>query len=166
MLDRLTLQPLERRQPGPDEVEIAVLATGLTFRDVLMALGRYPGVSNVFGNECVGRIVALGEGVRQFQSGQRVIVMGPGSFASHMTLAAHDVMPVPDSLSDEEAAGIPSAFLTAYYALCHLAQMAPGDRVLIHAAAGGVGLAAVQLAQRAGAEVFATAGSQREAGRT
>lgn len=162
MLDRLALQPLERRQPGPDEVEIAVLATGLTFRDVLMALGRYPGVSNVFGNECVGRIVALGPGVRQFQPGQRVIVMGPGSFASHMTLAAHDVMPVPDSLSDEDAAGIPSAFLTAYYALCHLARIAPGDRVLIHAAAGGVGLAAVQLAQRAGAEIFATAGNERK----
>jgi NADPH:quinone reductase-like Zn-dependent oxidoreductase/SAM-dependent methyltransferase/acyl carrier protein len=162
MLDRLTLQPLERRQPGPDEVEIAILATGLTFRDVLMALGRYPGASSVFGNECVGRIVALGAGVRQFQSGQRAIVMGPGSFASHMTLAAHDVIPVPDSLSDEEAASIPSAFLTAYYALCHLARMAPGDRVLIHAAAGGVGLAAVQLAQRTGAEVFATAGNQQK----
>jgi acyl transferase domain-containing protein/NADPH:quinone reductase-like Zn-dependent oxidoreductase/SAM-dependent methyltransferase/acyl carrier protein len=162
MLDRLTLQPLERRQPGPDEVEIAILATGLTFRDVLMALGRYPGGSNIFGNECVGRIVSLGAGVREFQMGQRVIVMGPGSFASHMTLAAHDVIPVPDSLSDEEAAGIPSAFLTAYYALCHLARMAPYDRVLIHAAAGGVGLAAVQLAQRAGAEVFATAGSQQK----
>ena len=162
LLDRLTLQPFERRQPGPDEVEIAVLATGLTFRDVLMALGRYPGISNVFGNECVGRIVSLGAGVRQFQPGQRVIAMGPGSFASHMTLASRDLIPVPDSLSDEEAAGIPSAFLTASYALCHLARIAPGDSVLIHAAAGGVGLAAVQLAQRAGAEIFATAGSQQK----
>ena len=162
VLDCLTLQPLERRRPGPGEVEIAILTTGLTFRDVLMALGRYPGVSNVFGNECVGRIVSLGAGVRQFQPGQRVIVMGLGSFASHMTLAARNVIPVPNSLSDEEAAGIPSAFLTASYALCHLARMAPGDRVLIHAAAGGVGLAAVQLALRTGAEIFATAGGQQK----
>jgi NADPH:quinone reductase-like Zn-dependent oxidoreductase/SAM-dependent methyltransferase/acyl carrier protein len=162
MLDRLALQPLERRHPRSGEVEVAVLATGLNFRDVLMALGRYPGGSDVFGYECVGKIVSLGEGVHHFQLGQRVIVMGPGSFASHMTLPADHVMLVPNSLSDHEAATIPSAFLTAHYALSHLGKIAAGDRVLIHAAAGGVGLAAVQLAQRAGAEVFATAGSPQK----
>ncbi len=159
VLDHLTLQPMERRAPGSGEVEIEILATGLNFRDVLMALGRYPGNSTVFGNECAGKIVAVGEGVQQFQVGERVIAMGPGSFASHMTVPAGHVMPVPKALSDYEAATIPSAFLTAHYALCHLGKIATGDRVLIHAAAGGVGLAAVQLAQRAGAEIFATAGS-------
>lgn len=159
VLDHLTLQPVERRNPGPGEVEIAVLATGLNFRDVLMALGQYPGNSDVFGYECAGKIVALGEGVQQFQVGQRVIAMGPGSFASHMTIPVGHVLAIPDSLSDHEAAAIPTAFLTAYYALCHLGKISAGDRVLIHAAAGGVGLAAVQLALRAGAEVFATAGN-------
>ncbi len=162
ILDGLALQPWQRRQPGPGEVEVAVIATGLNFRDVLIALGRYPGASDLFGYECVGRIVALGEGVHDLQMGQRVIVMGPGSFASHMTLPGHHVMPVPDSLGDNEAATIPSAFLTASYALCRLGKIAAGDRVLIHAAAGGVGLAAVQLAQRAGAEIFATAGSPQK----
>ena len=162
MLDRLALQPLPRRHPGAGEVEVAVLATGLNFRDVLMALGRYPGGSDVFGYECAGKIAALGAGVRHFQLGQRVLVMGPGSFASHMTLPVDHVMPVPNSLSDYEAATIPSAFLTAHYALSNLGKIAAGDRVLIHAAAGGVGLAAVQLAQRAGAEVFATAGSPQK----
>jgi acyl transferase domain-containing protein/ubiquinone/menaquinone biosynthesis C-methylase UbiE/acyl carrier protein len=159
LLDRLQLQPLERRLPGRGEVEVEISATGLNFRDVLMALGRYPGNSTLFGYECAGKIVALGEGVECLKEGQRVVVMGPGSFASHMTIPNDHVVPVPDSLSDEEAAAIPSAFLTAYYALCRLGKITAGDRVLIHAAAGGVGLAAVQLAQRAGAEVFATAGS-------
>ena len=162
VLDGLTLQPAERSRPKAGEVEVSVLATGLTFRDVLIALGRYPGKSESFGNECAARIVALGDGVRDLQLGQRVIVMGPGSLASHMTVASTSVMPVPDCLSDEEAATIPSAFLTAHYALVHRGKLQAGERVLIHAAAGGVGLAAVQLAQRVGAEVFATAGSDEK----
>jgi NADPH:quinone reductase-like Zn-dependent oxidoreductase/malonyl CoA-acyl carrier protein transacylase/SAM-dependent methyltransferase/acyl carrier protein len=159
ILDNLVLEPLARRAPGPGEVEVAVHATGLNFRDVLMALGRYPGKSDVFGYECMGRIAALGEGVGDLKLGQRVMVMGPGGFSSHMTLPSEHVLGIPDSLSDAEAATIPSAFSTAYYALCTLGKIAAGDRVLIHAAAGGVGLAAVQLALRAGAEIFATAGS-------
>lgn len=162
VLDRLVLEPLMRRAPGPGEVEVAVLATGLNFRDVLMALGRYPGNSTVFGYECMGRIAALGEGVTDLQLGQRVMVMGPGGFGSHMTLPSGHVLGIPDSLSDSEAATIPSAFSTAYYTLCTLGKIAAGDRVLIHAGTGGVGLAAVQLAQRAGAEIFATAGSQEK----
>ena len=159
VLDRLVLEPLERRAPGAGEVEVAVLSTGLNFRDVLMALGRYPGNSTVFGYECMGRIAALGEGVSDLQLGQRVMVMGPGGFASHMTLPSEDVLGIPDSLSDQEAATIPSAFSTAYYSLCTLGKISAGDKVLIHAGTGGVGLAAIQLAQRAGAEIFATAGS-------
>ena len=162
MLDGLVLRPLERSSPKDGEVEIEVLATGLTFRDVLMALGRYPGSSEFFGNECVGKIVALGNSVNNLHLGQRVVVMGPGSFASHITLPSSYVAPAPDCLSDEEAATIPSAFLTAHYALRHLGRIRAGDRVLIHAATGGVGLAAVQLAQQAGAEIFATAGSEEK----
>ena len=162
LLDRLALAPLERRHPGPGEVEVSVDATGLNFRDVLIAMGRYPGDSQVFGYECVGKISAVGEGVRDLHLGQRVVVLGPGSFASHLTVSANHVLPAPKSLSNCQAASIPSAFLTARYALCHLGRIAAGERILIHAAAGGVGLAAVQLAQAAGAEIFATAGSSRK----
>lgn len=162
VLDSLVLQPTERSSPKEGEVEIAIAATGLTFRDVLMALGRYPGPSGLFGNECVGRVVALGDGVRDLELGQRVVVMGPGSFASHVTLPRGHVTAVPDGLSDQEAATIPSAFLTAHYAICRLGKLEAGERVLIHAATGGVGLAAVQLAQRVGAEIFATAGSEQK----
>jgi len=162
VLDSIAWQPFERSSPKAGEVEVLVLATGLTFRDVLMALGRYPGKSESFGNECVGKIVALGDGVTDLELGQRVAVMGPGSFASHITLPRNHVTPVPDVLSDAEAATIPSAFLTAHYAFDRLGKLRSGESVLIHAAAGGVGLAAVQLAQRANAEIFATAGSEQK----
>ncbi|MGF7179797.1 SDR family NAD(P)-dependent oxidoreductase [Tunturiibacter psychrotolerans] len=162
LLDNLALQPLERRNPAPGEVEVSVRATGLNFRDVLIAMGRYPGDSQVFGYECFGNIVALGEDVHHLHLGQRVVVLGPGSFASHITVPADHAVPAPKSLSDNQAAGITSAFLTAHYALCYLGHIGAGDRILIHAAAGGVGLAAVQLAQRAGAEIFATAGSPQK----
>jgi acyl transferase domain-containing protein/NADPH:quinone reductase-like Zn-dependent oxidoreductase/SAM-dependent methyltransferase/acyl carrier protein len=161
-LDRLALSPLGRRRPLADEVEVEVTATGLNFRDVLIALGRYPGDSQIFGYECAGKIVALGERVQDFKLGQRVIVLGPGSFSSHMTVPSSHLLPIATDLSDNEAAAIPSAFLTAYYALWHLGRITAGDRILIHAAAGGVGLAAVQIAQRAGAEIFATAGSPKK----
>ena len=159
LLDSLSLRPLVRRHPGPGEVEIEILATGLNFRDVLTALGRYPGSSQVFGYECTGMIAALGEGVQAFQAGDKVMAAVPGSFGSYVTVPADWVMPIPKTLNEFEAATIPGAFLTAQYALCYLGGISAGDRVLIHAAAGGVGLAAVQLAQRAGAEIFATAGS-------
>src|SRR6202044_2598277 len=86
LLDRLALKPLVRRNPGPGEVEVSVAATGLNFRDVLIAMGRYPGDSQVFGYECAGKISALGDGVHHLHLGQRAMVLGPGSFASHMTI--------------------------------------------------------------------------------
>jgi NADPH:quinone reductase-like Zn-dependent oxidoreductase/SAM-dependent methyltransferase/acyl carrier protein len=159
VLDNLSLCPMDRSSPGPGEVEIEVHATGLGFRDVLMALGRYPGRSQVLGYECAGSIVRVGEGITRFYAGQRVMAVGPGSYSAFLTMAEERVAPIPELLSDEQAATLPSAFLTAHYALCRLGRLSAGEKVLIHAAAGGVGLAAVQLAQRAGAEIFATAGS-------
>jgi acyl transferase domain-containing protein len=159
ILDNLQLKPLARRAPGPNEVEIETAAAGLNFRDVLNALGMYPGDAGALGNECVGRVVAIGSGVTNVAVGQDVIAMGGGTLSSYATTIADYVAPRPSRLSAEEAATIPVTYLTAGYALHQLAGMKRGDRVLIHAAAGGVGLAAVQLAQRAGAEIFATAGS-------
>lgn len=162
VLDNLTLRPATRRQPGPGEVEIQVRATGLNFRDVLKALGRYPGETGSFGDECAGVIVATGAGVNEFQVGDEVVAMVGGSFSSFVTVSAQMVVLKPANISFAEAVTIPVTFLTAYDTLHHLGHMSAGDRVLIHAAAGGVGLAAVQLAQQAGAEIFATAGSPRK----
>jgi acyl transferase domain-containing protein/acyl carrier protein len=168
LLENLTLVPLKRVQPAADEVEIRVRATGLNFRDVLNALGLlkeyaealgFASASDMpFGGECAGEVVAVGENVSDFKVGDEVIAaMAIGSLGSHVTVKADFVIAKPPAMSFEEAATMTTTFLTAAYSLNHLAQIRPGDRVLIHAAAGGVGQAAVQIAQQASAEIFATA---------
>lgn len=159
VLDNLEFRPLTRRPPASGEVEVEIEATGLGFRDVLSALGMIAQETGPLGAECAGRIAAIGAKVDDFKIGDEVIAMALGSFSSYVTIPVDFVVHKPRRLSLTEAATIPSAFLTAYYTLHRLASMSASDRVLIHAAAGGVGLAAVQLAQRAGAEIFATAGT-------
>lgn len=162
VLENLTLQPTTRRPAGAGELEIEVYATGLNFRDVLTVLDMYRGVPGPLGNECAGKVTAVGEGVTEFHVGDEVIALAGKSFASCVTVSANVVIHKPASLSFAEAATIPVAFLTADYGLNRLAKMKAGDRVLIHAAAGGVGMAAVQLAQLAGAEIFGTAGTEEK----
>lgn len=159
VLDNLALVPADRPAPGPGEVEVRVRVSGLNFRDVLNALDMYPGNPGPLGDEFVGEIARVGEGVADYQVGDVVLGMAPASFSTYVIAPVTAIYPKPAILSDEEAATIPITFMTAYYALHHFAGMAAGERVLIHAGAGGVGMAAVQLAQRAGAEIFATAGS-------
>ncbi|GAA6624131.1 SDR family NAD(P)-dependent oxidoreductase [Scytonema sp. NUACC26] len=162
ILETLTFQRALRQQPGPGEVEIEVGATGLNFKEVLLALGMLPIPSDVdlkFGLECAGKIVALGEGVEGFEIGDEAIALGDGCFSRFLTTSALSVAPKPKHLSLSEAATLPVAFTTAYYSLIKLGKLSQGDRVLIHAATGGVGLAAVQIAQWVGAEIFATAGN-------
>ena len=161
-LDGLALQTVRRRPPGPGEVEIEVVAAGLNFSDVMKALGMYPGLPDgpvPLGAECSGRITAIGEGVDGFRLGDEVLAVAGFAFGSHVVTRAELVAVKPARIGFEEAATLPIAFLTASYALEYLGRLGPGERVLIHAASGGVGLAAVQLARRAGAEVFATAGT-------
>lgn len=157
--DGLLLRPLERPQPGTDEVLIEVHTAGLNFRDVLNTLALYPGDAGGLGHECAGIVVEVGAGVSGLRRGDRVLAIASDSLASLAVAKAELTLPMPPALSFAEAATIPIAFATAAYGLRTLARLAPGQRVLIHAAAGGVGLAAVQLAQRAGAEVIGTAGS-------
>jgi acyl transferase domain-containing protein/acyl carrier protein len=162
MLDNLRLEATPRREPGPGQVEIEVHASGLNFMNVMSALGVCPGAEGgvgTLGLECAGRISAVGDGVPGFQVDDEVLAVANDSLASHARADARMVAPKPARWSFEEAAAVPIVFLTAHYALTHLARLQRGERVLIHAAAGGVGLAALQIAQRAGAEIFATAGS-------
>jgi acyl transferase domain-containing protein/NADPH:quinone reductase-like Zn-dependent oxidoreductase/acyl carrier protein len=164
VLDRLTLRPCARRPPGASEIELEVAAAGLNFLDVLLALGSLPSdapddAGPQLGHECVGSVTALGESVAGLAVGDQVIALAPRCFGTHALADARLVLRRPPQLSAIDAATVPLAFVTAHYALTHVARLARGERVLIHAAAGGVGLAAVQLAQRAGAEIFATAGS-------
>jgi myxalamid-type polyketide synthase MxaB len=161
-LDGLTLRAASRQKPGPDEVEIRVHATGLNFKDVLNTLGMVGSDSFPLGNECAGTIVEVGKNVKDFKPGDEAIAYAPGSFRSYLTISEDFVILKPEHISFEEAAGLLVVFHTAYATLHELGKMSKGDRVLIHAATGGVGMAALQLAQKAGAEIFATAGSERK----
>jgi len=168
MLDQLTLFPAQRLTPAAGEVELQIKASGLNFRDVLSALGMLEEVlikmghhqaSDVpFGGECTGIVTAVGEGVNDLQVGDAVIAAQVvGSLRQFVTVSADFVVLKPKAMTFTEAATVATTFLTAYYGLVHCAKLQAGDRILIHAAAGGVGQAAVQIAQHIGAEVFATA---------
>ncbi len=169
VLDNLASVPMQRRAPGPGEVEISIRATGLNLRDVLRALGMLKdfeaargygsSADMTFGFECAGTVVRTGTGVSHVRVGDNVVaaLTFDGSLASYLTIDAAFVFAMPGRLSYEEAATLPLAYLTAEYGLRRLCSITRGDRVLIHAAAGGVGLAAVQIALAAGAEIFATA---------
>jgi len=156
-LDQLALLPAP--QPGPPGegmVRIEVRAAGLNFRDVMAVLGVYPGSSEI-GGEGAGVVAEVGPGVERFAVGDRVMGLLVGAFGPQATADQRLLVKVPEGWSFAEAAAAPMAWCTACYGLLDLADLQPGERVLIHAAAGGVGSAAVAIAQRAGAEVFATA---------
>jgi acyl transferase domain-containing protein/NADPH:quinone reductase-like Zn-dependent oxidoreductase/acyl carrier protein len=156
-MENLKWEMTDRRAPGPEEVEIRVHATALNFRDVMNTMGQ--GDPGPLGLECAGEIVAVGERINHFALGDAVVAVAPDSFAGYVTTSAQWVAPKPVRMSFDEVVTVPIAFVTAHFSLNHLAKIQAGDRVLIHAAAGGVGLAAITLAKRAGAEIFATAGS-------
>ena len=166
--DNLQLAPMKRKKPARDQVEIAIAATALNFRDVLISLGmlrhHYEGALGLMraneiqlGFDCAGTISAVGEGVTDLAVGDAVMSSCTGSAASHATTYRQGVIRIPTGLNMATAAALPTVFWTAYHGLIQLAQLKRGERILIHAAAGGVGLAAIQLAQHLGAEIFATA---------
>ncbi|MEM7125070.1 MAG: type I polyketide synthase, partial [Chloroflexota bacterium] len=158
------------RSPAAGEVQVEVKAVGLNFRDVLNSLGMlkeyYADVLGIgraqdvgLGFECAGIVTQVGEDVTDLAVGDRVMGLGTldGTFASYITLPASQMAPIPEHLTYADAATIPMTFLTAWYGLVELANLQPGERILIHAASGGVGQAAVQIAQAIGAKVFGTA---------
>ena len=168
-LRNLQWQFVSGRILADDEVELEVQATGLNFRDVMYALGLLSdeAIENGFagatlGLECAGKITRIGKDVRQFTVGERVVGFGPACFANRVITKAAAISYIPRALSSEAAATIPSTFLTSYYALVHLGRLQAGEKILIHGAAGGVGLAAIQIARWCGAEIFATAGSDEK----
>ncbi len=165
LLDRLAWRTCERVPPGPGEAEVRVATAALNFRDVLKALDVYPGDAEdvaAFGDEAAGVISAVGPGVTDRRPGDAVVVLGQHCLAAHVTVPAAATFLKPEGMGFDEAAALPVVFLTAWHALVHSARLRAGEKVLIHAASGGVGLAAVRVAQRLGAEVFGTAGSEQK----
>ncbi len=143
-------EPLE-----PGQVRIAVRSAGVNFRDVLLALGMVD--QDVMGGEVGGLVLETGPGVTGLAPGDRVMGMVPASFGPVAVADRRLITALPEGWSFTDGATVPIAFLTAFRGLVDLAAVRPGDRVLIHAATGGVGMAAVQLARHLGAEVWATA---------
>jgi NADPH2:quinone reductase len=162
-LDGLTLSDIpDPGPPGAGEVRIRTAAAGLNFADLLISAGKYqvkPQPPFVPGFELAGTIEAVGGGVTQFEPGDRVMAIPEhGAFAEIVVTAADGVYPVPRGMSMAEAAGFPIAYGTSYLALVEQARLQAGETLLVHGAAGGVGLTAVEIGKALGAQVIATAG--------
>src|SRR5215207_2576728 len=163
------LEVQERPDPqvGPGEVRIAVKAAGLNFADTAARVGLYPDAPKppcVLGYEVAGEVESVGEGVESPAVGDRVVAGTRfGGHSSLVTVPADQALPLPDRLSFEQGAAIPVNYVTAYCGLVIMGGVAKGDRVLIHAAAGGVGTAAIQVARLHRAEIFGTASSSKHA---
>jgi acyl transferase domain-containing protein/acyl carrier protein len=162
-LSRVAFRRVARRRPAPGDVEIEVLAVGLNFGDILFALGLLPsdGV-HALGVECCGRLSAVGSDVTGWSIGDEVVALARPSLSSRVHARASLIARKPSGLDVEEAATLPIAVLTAYYSLHHLARLQSRERVLIHSASGAVGIACIRTAQAAGAEIFATAGTDEK----
>jgi acyl transferase domain-containing protein/acyl carrier protein len=167
-IEGLELRTIPAEGPSANEVEIEVEAAGLNFRDVLCALGMIAGLeSSKPGGECAGTVTRVGAGVRTFRPGDKVFAISPsfrkqGMLSSRVRIPESLVARMLPAMSFAEAAGIPVVFLTAWYGLVKLARLEKGESVLIHAASGGVGLAAIQVANWLGANVWATAGTEEK----
>jgi len=161
-LNSLRFAPFAHKPCGQGEVLIDVKAAGMNFRDVLKALALYPGEApdaRIFGDEVAGIVLAVGPDVTQVRAGDRVFGLAVFGLATQTIARVSDVRRIPEHLSFEEAATLPVVFMTSWHALRNVARLRKRETVLIHAGAGGVGMAAIQIAHHLGAQVIASAGS-------
>ncbi|KAG6152537.1 Type I Iterative PKS [Claviceps purpurea] len=156
-LDSLYFQDDEDTPLGPDDIEIAVEATGMNFKDVMISMGQL--ASPYIGVECSGTVARIGSEVESLSVGDKVCAMPLGAYRTFARCLATSAAKIPKDMSMETAASVPVAYCTAYYGLFEIANLQAGEKILIHAAAGGVGQCAIQLANMVGAEIFATVGS-------
>lgn len=173
----LVLKKKELLSPAKDHIQIKIKAASLNFRDLMMAMNMYPptpGLPSVMGSDYSGVVTAVGEDVTEFKTGDEVFCLAAGSllsdnsldenshFAAYINVKAIQIAYKPSNISWEEAASIPTVFLTSYFSLHHVANLKKKEKVLIHTATGGVGLAAIQVARWLGAEIFVTAGTDEK----
>jgi len=162
LLDSLHFTSFQMPVCAADEVLIKVKAAGMNFRDVLKALALYPAETidaRIFGDEVAGEVVAVGSDVTHLKVGDKAFGLAVFGIATHTLARAGDMRVMPANLTYEEAATLPVVFMTAWHALKTVAHMKAGETILVHAGAGGVGMAAIQIAHHLGAEVIASAGS-------
>jgi NADPH:quinone reductase-like Zn-dependent oxidoreductase len=161
------LEVRERPDPlvGPGEIRVAVRAAGINFADLMARSGTYPDappLPSVIGYDVAGEVESVGEGVTSFKVGDRVLGGTRfGGYAELVTVGEGQILPLPEALSFEQGAGFVVNYSTAYAGLVTMGGLKPGERMLIHAAAGGVGIAATQVAHRIGAEIFGTASASK-----
>jgi acyl transferase domain-containing protein/NADPH:quinone reductase-like Zn-dependent oxidoreductase/acyl carrier protein len=170
-LDSVAWEEMSLPEPVEGEVVVSVEASGLNFRDVMWAMGLLPEealedgfAGATIGMEFAGRILAVGSEVNDLRPGDKVMGIGPAAFSTHVRIRRDGVTKLPEQMETVAAATVPVAFLTAYYAMVELGRIRPGETILIHGAAGGVGLAALQIAKHRGAKVIATAGTVEKRG--
>jgi acyl transferase domain-containing protein/NADPH:quinone reductase-like Zn-dependent oxidoreductase/SAM-dependent methyltransferase len=146
----------------PDGIEVAVKAVGINFKNVMVALGQIPDTS--LGQECSGIVTAVGDAIpaSEFAVGDRVCCLTRDAFRNFARGHRTAVFKIPQEMSFATAAAVPVAFCTAWYSLIHLGRLQAGESILIHAAAGGVGQSAIQIAMAAGAEIYVTVGSNEK----
>ena len=166
-LDSLRFVAERRAALKRDDVEVEIEAACLNFRDVAVALGLYPMPANKvmprFGCDGAGRVVAVGDAVTQFKVGDEVFFLsGDSTFARYARVPEMAVFRKPAHWTFEEAAGLPLNLITVFYSIRLPGRLTQGERILIHCAAGGIGLAAIQLARNTGAEIFATCGTEEK----
>jgi polyketide synthase 12 len=166
VLDNITLRETERRIPAADEVEIQVKASALNFRDIMIAMGLLSDAAiegglfgRTFGLECAGVVSKVGEDVKDLKAGDKVMATAPSCLGGFAYPKACHVVKKPKHINMYEAASLPVVYTTAYFSLVHHCRLEKGEKILIHAAAGGVGIAAIHIAKTLGAEVFATVSS-------
>lgn len=161
----LQLVELPVPEPGAGQVLVRVEASGINFIDTYLREGRYPApLPFTPGQEAAGTVEALGEGVERFRKGDRVAWTGTrGTYAEYALAPASDLLPLPEHISFEQAAAMMTQGLTAHYLAFDTYKIQPGDTVLVHAGAGGVGLLLTQVAKRLGARVLATVSTEKKA---
>ncbi|MEP0860713.1 MAG: NAD(P)H-quinone oxidoreductase [Ignavibacterium sp.] len=163
--DKLYIGEFPKPEVGEEEILVEVKATALNRADILQRLGKYPqptGASPILGLEIAGDVVAKGSKVFKWKKGDKVFGLIPGGgYAQYAVIHEEMAMRIPDKLGYEEAAAIPEAFLTAFQSIVWLAELKPGEYILIHAGASGVGTAAIQLAREIGAKIIITASAEK-----
>ena len=167
VLDNVILREMERRAPGPGEVEVQIRASALNFKDIMIAMGLLSDAAieggllgRRFGFECAGIISRVGPDVTHLRVGDEVMAIAASCFGGFAYPKACHVVEKPESIDWNEAASLPVVYVTAYFSLVHHCRLQVGEKVLIHAAAGGVGIAAINIAHAIGAEVYATVSTQ------
>jgi acyl transferase domain-containing protein/NADPH:quinone reductase-like Zn-dependent oxidoreductase/surfactin synthase thioesterase subunit/SAM-dependent methyltransferase len=166
VLDNLVLRETERREPAANEVEVQIKASALNFRDIMIAMGLLSDAAvegglfgRTFGLECAGIVSKVGSSVTNVKVGDEIMATAPSCLSGFAYPLAVHCVKKPTSINWNEAASLPVVYTTAYFSLIHHCRLEKGETVLIHAAAGGVGIAAIHIAKAIGAEIYATVSS-------